>query len=287
MKRLLTSITLALGFHALILSADFNWLKVAPLPALKSGSMAIVLSTVKSRPYRSEADFLRIKHTTPDKITAPDKLAEKQPVPDPGKKSPANAAGVKNSASIRNKQNLKKSALNKQPVRNVEPIDAASIDRRQSGRVAEAKISSPLNSGTNTPVLPSPTESALIKKTAISPGGFSEPLTTAAAAPSMETGEILPEPQGIQSFGPRYKQNSPPGYPLHARRMGYEGLVMLKVLVGANGRVDDLELLQSSGYAVLDQAALSCVKKWVFEPGTEGGKKQKMWVKIPVRFELE
>ena len=69
--------------------------------------------------------------------------------------------------------------------------------------------------------------------------------------------------------------------------MGYEGLVMLKVLVDENGRVDDLEVLQSSGYAILDKAALSSVRKWMFVPGTEGGKKKKMWVKIPIRFELE
>ena len=72
-----------------------------------------------------------------------------------------------------------------------------------------------------------------------------------------------------------------------ARRMGYEGLVLLKVLVDVNGRVENLEVVSSSGYAVLDKAAIASVKKWMFEPGTEGGKKKKMWVKIPIRFELE
>jgi protein TonB len=62
---------------------------------------------------------------------------------------------------------------------------------------------------------------------------------------------------------------------------------MLKVLIDANGRVDDLTLLKSSGYTVLDRAALSAVRKWLFEPGTEGGIKKKMWVKIPVRFDLK
>jgi len=46
-------------------------------------------------------------------------------------------------------------------------------------------------------------------------------------------------------------------------------------------------VLESSGHSVLDRAALSAVRKWLFEPGTEGGLKKKMWVKIPVRFDLK
>lgn len=62
---------------------------------------------------------------------------------------------------------------------------------------------------------------------------------------------------------------------------------MLKVLIDENGRVDDLTVFKSSGHPVLDRAALSAVRKWLFAPGTEGGKKKKMWVKIPVRFDLK
>jgi protein TonB len=69
--------------------------------------------------------------------------------------------------------------------------------------------------------------------------------------------------------------------------MGYEGLVMLKVLVNENGRVEDLAVFKSSGYGALDRAAISSVKTWLFEPGTEDGKKKKMWVKVPIRFQLE
>ena len=85
---------------------------------------------------------------------------------------------------------------------------------------------------------------------------------------------------------PLYKQNAAPPYPLKARRLGYEGIVMLKVLIDENGRVADLTVFKSSGHRVLDRAALSAVKKWLFEPGTEGGVKKKMWVKIPVHFDL-
>jgi protein TonB len=46
-------------------------------------------------------------------------------------------------------------------------------------------------------------------------------------------------------------------------------------------------VLESSGYPILDRTALASVRKWLFEPGTEGGIKKKMWVKVPIRFDLK
>jgi TonB family protein len=69
--------------------------------------------------------------------------------------------------------------------------------------------------------------------------------------------------------------------------LGKAGLFMRMVLIDQHGRVDDLTVLESSGHTVLDHAASSAVRKWLFEPGTEGGIKKRMWVKIPVRFDLK
>jgi protein TonB len=104
--------------------------------------------------------------------------------------------------------------------------------------------------------------------------------------PGTQRGDTLSVP-ALKLARPLYKQNTSPPYPRKARRLGYEGIVMLKVLIDENGRVDDLTVLQSSGHTILDRAASSAVKKWLFEPGTEGGIKKKMWVKIPVRFDLK
>jgi protein TonB len=62
---------------------------------------------------------------------------------------------------------------------------------------------------------------------------------------------------------------------------------MLEVLVSAEGRVSELRLVESSGHASLDRAALRSVKKWVFTPGTKGMKKVEMWVRVPVVFQLK
>jgi protein TonB len=72
-----------------------------------------------------------------------------------------------------------------------------------------------------------------------------------------------------------------------ARKRGYQGTVVLEVLVDRGGKVKELNLSASSGYSVLDQAALASVKTWIFDPGTRGGEKVDMWVKVPVRFQLE
>ena len=91
----------------------------------------------------------------------------------------------------------------------------------------------------------------------------------------------------IRKAFPLYKTNPPPAYPRMASKRGYQGIVMLNVLVDENGRVKDLKLFTSSGYRILDKAALSAVQNWVFEPGTKGKKKMAMWVRVPIRFELK
>jgi len=86
---------------------------------------------------------------------------------------------------------------------------------------------------------------------------------------------------------PRYKKNRPPAYPRLARRRGYQGRVVLGVLVKEDGSAGTVRLEKSSGHTLLDEAAIEAVKKWLFSPGKEGDKVVEMWVKIPVRFRLK
>jgi len=59
------------------------------------------------------------------------------------------------------------------------------------------------------------------------------------------------------------------------------------VLVNINGTVDDAWLFESSGYSILDNAALQSVKSWSFTPGKQGNQAIEMWVRVPVRFQLQ
>ncbi|MBW1768802.1 MAG: energy transducer TonB [Deltaproteobacteria bacterium] len=90
----------------------------------------------------------------------------------------------------------------------------------------------------------------------------------------------------IREAVPVYRKNPSPKYPRAARRRGYQGTVIMEVLVNREGRVEDLRLFRSSGYTVLDKRAMSSVKNWLFEPGMRGDEKVEMWVKVPIRFRL-
>ena len=96
-----------------------------------------------------------------------------------------------------------------------------------------------------------------------------------------------PAGQTMIEARPLYRINPPPKYPAMARRRGYTGQVVLDVLVGQNGSVVELRVFTSSGYDILDNAAVAAVKTWLFEPGLKGSKKAEMWVRVPIRFELK
>lgn len=91
---------------------------------------------------------------------------------------------------------------------------------------------------------------------------------------------------GGRSSAPNYGINPLPKYPLLAREKGYEGTVYLRVLVRVDGRVGQLAVDRSSGYEVLDRAAVDSVKEWAFFPAKKGGKSVQSWVLLPVKFAL-
>jgi len=84
-----------------------------------------------------------------------------------------------------------------------------------------------------------------------------------------------------------YLNNPRPPYPMVARRMGYNGKVILNVEVLAEGKAGQVLLHQSSGYAILDNAALQTVKTWKFSPAKRFGRPATQWFLVPIRFSLE
>jgi len=90
----------------------------------------------------------------------------------------------------------------------------------------------------------------------------------------------------IEFAKPLYKKNALPAYPVIAQKRGYQGIVELMVLVSEKGKISSLKIFKSSGYKSLDRQAVKTVKNWLFEPGKKNGSPQEMWVKIPVKFEL-
>ncbi|QLF92682.1 energy transducer TonB [Pseudomonas sp. ABC1] len=83
-----------------------------------------------------------------------------------------------------------------------------------------------------------------------------------------------------------YLKNPAPEYPSLAQRRGWEGTVLLRVHVLANGRPSDIQVQQSSGRSVLDDAAVRAVKRWSFVPAKRGDVAQDGWVTVPLDFRL-
>src|SRR5205809_1515352 len=84
-----------------------------------------------------------------------------------------------------------------------------------------------------------------------------------------------------------YGTNPLPPYPLVARRLGKEGVVLLEVLVAPDGRAADVRVLRSSGFAPLDDSAVTTVReRWRFIPQRRGGVPVESRVTVPIRFRL-
>lgn len=74
-------------------------------------------------------------------------------------------------------------------------------------------------------------------------------------------------------------------YPQLARQAGLEGLVIVKIVVNADGTPSDPTILKSPGSA-LDTAAIDAVMKQRFKPGKQRGRAVAAYMAIPVRFQL-
>lgn len=114
----------------------------------------------------------------------------------------------------------------------------------------------------------------------------------APAAPKVAEAkpEPQPEPEPViepPRFGVAYLNNPPPAYPSLSRRIGEEGRVVLRVLVGVNGKPEKVEIENGSGSQRLDNAALEAVRNWKFIPARRNNEAISAYVLVPVKFSLD
>jgi len=104
----------------------------------------------------------------------------------------------------------------------------------------------------------------------------------AAPAPPAEPAVVPP------NFVAAYLNNPGPAYPYLSKREREQGTVMLRVLVSAAGRADQVLIERSSGHRRLDDAAQDVVqKRWRFAPARKGEETISAWVLVPIQFELK
>ncbi|MFM2407771.1 MAG: hypothetical protein RL358_513 [Pseudomonadota bacterium] len=111
------------------------------------------------------------------------------------------------------------------------------------------------------------------------------PAAVSTAAVAATSAPALPDRE--PDFSAAYLNNPKPVYPLAARRMGWQGKVIVRVEVLANGAAGEVSLYQSSGREALDNAALAAVKSWRFTPARVAGQLITKTFLVPIPFKLE
>lgn len=77
------------------------------------------------------------------------------------------------------------------------------------------------------------------------------------------------EGRGVPVKPPRLLREVAPVYPASARNSGATGVVTVRILVGADGSVEDVTVVGSSGNGAMDNSVVTAVNKWSFSPAKD------------------
>jgi protein TonB len=108
---------------------------------------------------------------------------------------------------------------------------------------------------------------------------------TATAPPSTEQDAALESDKGVSTTA-LVASSFRPTYPRISRRRGEAGTVVLSIQVLANGSAGDVQILQSSGYHRLDNAALQGAKQVQYTPALQHGEAIRSTLQLSYTFRL-
>lgn len=83
------------------------------------------------------------------------------------------------------------------------------------------------------------------------------------------SGNSSGEGRGVPVKPPRLLREVAPVYPASARNSGATGVVTVRILVGADGSVEDVTVVGSSGNGAMDNSVVTAVNKWRFSPAKD------------------
>jgi TonB family protein len=113
--------------------------------------------------------------------------------------------------------------------------------------------------------------------------------TSVATVAVATKGEVLaaaPAPVAEVFVPPSFLTRQEPAYPERARRAGAEGVVGVRITLAADGSVRQVELTQSSGSRLLDEAALEAARASSFAPASRNRSPVESEAVASYRFEL-
>lgn len=87
---------------------------------------------------------------------------------------------------------------------------------------------------------------------------------------------------------PKVVRSVAPVYPEAQRRANITGVAYLRLLIGTDGRVQEVTLLQSSGSSALDNSAVRACRQWRFTSAkNSAGQNVRCYLDMPIRFNLQ
>lgn len=106
-------------------------------------------------------------------------------------------------------------------------------------------------------------------------------------APAAITAETSPAPPVTETANMTVSRRVDPVYPAGSRRDGEQGNGMFRVLVDEKGRPTEVQVLKSTGFPRLDEAAMTAIRRWAFKPAVQNSQPVKSWTRVAVAFKLE
>jgi protein TonB len=103
--------------------------------------------------------------------------------------------------------------------------------------------------------------------------------------PTVREGDIVQPGPGV--VAPVLLHRVDPEYPPIAQRAGISGEVVAQLLVGIDGRIEDVQIVEVSQTGVgFEKATEDAVLQWRYRPATKNGVKVRAWVRITVNLSL-
>jgi protein TonB len=126
------------------------------------------------------------------------------------------------------------------------------------------------------------------KPTAPSPQKAEYQATAKTEITSLGKGETKSIAETVfgNSGAPSFIHREMPAYPFLARRFGKEGTVVLRLLIDKNGKLQDIEVIEPSGFG-FTEAAVEAVKKSRFAPARRSGETIASRALLSIHFNLK
>jgi TonB family protein len=159
------------------------------------------------------------------------------------------------------------------------PLDY-SVQSAISAQVIELRSTAPENKVASQPI-PEPSLTKVMSVVPLSDHGDTPIIVVQGNVSALKSASITPPSADAYA-----NRNPKPSYPISSRENGEQGAVMLYACITDHGKVERVDLSQSSGYPALDRSALNTIRHWSFRPAQESGKSIPMCYHLPVRFHL-